>query len=280
MTGTLLSFCVMAIAARELSGEVGTFQILFIRSSIGLAVISLIIAKQPQGFFLSTQRLKLHVFRNVFHFAGQYGWFLGIGLLPLAEVFALEFTVPIWTLLISTLFLRETLNVKKVLSVLLGFMGVFVILNPGSEVVSRNALIVLIAAFCYAIAHVLTKSLAGTEHTLSVIFYMCLIQLPIGLLLAMPSWVSPTVMQWEWLLVVAFSALMAHYCLTNALRLADAGVVVTLDFLRLPSIALVGVILYGEPFDFALIIGASLMLVGNFLNLYSPARQGEKEIDL
>ena len=267
-----MSFCVMAIAARELSGEVGTFQILFIRSSIGLAVIWLIILKQPQDFSISTRRFKLHVFRNVFHFAGQYGWFLGIGLLPLAEVFALEFTVPIWTLLISALFLRETLNIKKVLSVLLGFMGVFIILNPGSEVVSRYALIVLIAAFCYATAHVSTKSLAGTEHTLSVIFYMCLIQLPIGLLLAMPSWVSPTAVQWMWLLVIALSALTAHYCLTNALGLADAGVVVTLDFLRLPCIALVGVILYNEPFNFALIIGASLMLMGNFLNLYSPAR--------
>ena len=271
MTGTLLSFCVMAVAARELSTDIGTFQILFVRSFIGLAVMALIVAKQAPGFSLSTQRFKLHAFRNLFHFAGQYGWFLGLGLLPLAEVFALEFTVPIWTVFISALFLKEALNARKVLAVLLGFSGVCIILNPGSEIVGSYSIIVLISAFCYAVSHVSTKSLANTEHTLSVVFYMCLIQLPIGLLLAMSNWVSPTMVQWVWLCVIALTALTAHCCLTQAMSLAEAGVVVTLDFLRLPAISLLGVIIYNEPFSVALIVGATLMLLGNFLNLYQAA---------
>ncbi len=97
MMGTLASFSFMAIAARELSGTIDTFQILFFRSLLGLIIISLLIFAKKDLSLLSTKRLKQHFARNITHFGGQYGWFLGLSLLPLATVFALEFTVPLWT---------------------------------------------------------------------------------------------------------------------------------------------------------------------------------------
>jgi len=104
MIGTLMSFCLMAVSVRELGSDIDTFQVLFFRSAIGLIVISTIIIGTRNTRLFYTGRIGLHSIRNTFHFAGQYGWFVGIGLLPLAEVFALEFTVPLWTALIASFF--------------------------------------------------------------------------------------------------------------------------------------------------------------------------------
>jgi len=268
----LVSLSLMAIGARELGGQITTFQILFFRSVISLIVITLIIVKSKKTSLFSSKRIKLHIVRNVFHFVGQYGWFLGLGLLPLAHVFALEFTVPLWTLIIAAAFLKEGITIKKTIAVLFGVTGVLIILKPGVEIIEPASLIVLIAAIGYSVSHVATKSLSNTEDSLTVLFYMCLIQLPIGLLLTVHDWVIPNMEQWLWLGIVGITALTAHYCITNAMKLADAGIVVTLDFLRLPLIAVVGVIFYNEAFEFAVILGASLMLFGNLINLKSSKR--------
>lgn len=267
MIGTLFSFSLMAICARELSGNISIYQTLFFRSLVGLTFIHLIILISKRKIKYSTNNISLHMLRNSFHFLGQYGWFLGIGLLPLSEVFALEFTVPIWTLIIAAIFLGEKITPHKVIAVLLGSLGIIVILQPGITIINSASLLVLGSAVFYAISHTATKSLSSSESIFTILFYMCLIQLPIGLLLSINNWVWPSSLQWIWLLIIGVTALSAHYCMTNAMRYATASTVVTLDFFRLPLIALVGAILYSEPFEFTLIIGGLLILTGNIVNL-------------
>ncbi|ODA35051.1 hypothetical protein A8L45_05065 [Veronia pacifica] len=268
MIGALASFCLMAIGGRELSEHLDTFQILFYRSVIGLIMVVAVIASTRQTHLFTTQRLHLHTFRNLFHFGGQFGWFKGIALLPLAEVFALEFTVPLWTALIACTFLNESLTREKLISISLGLAGVLIIVQPGIAIINSASVIVLVAAICYAIAHSSTKALSNTEHPLTILFMMCLIQLPIGLLLSLHDFQQPHGVDWLWLGIVGFTALSAHYCLTKAMTYTEVTLVVTMDFLRLPLIAVVGVLLYGEKFEIALLVGALLMLIGNLLNIY------------
>lgn len=269
MLGALVSFCLMAVGARELSGQIDTFQILFFRSAIGLVVISLVIASTRNIKLFRSDRMSLHGVRNIFHFAGQYGWFVGIGLLPLAEVFALEFTVPLWTALIAWFFLNEKLTIKKTISIILGITGVIVIVQPGIEIINFASLIVLGAAICYSVAHASTKSLSSTESPLTILFLMCLMQLPIGFCFSLLNWQNPTGIQWAWITAVGITALSAHYCMTKAMQYAEVTAVVTMDFFRLPVIAVVGVALYAESFETTLIVGALLMLLGNLLNMYT-----------
>lgn len=277
MLGTLFSFCLMAIGARELSSELGTFQILFFRGLISLTIISTVIVTTRQRHRLQTKRLKLHAVRNLFHLAGQYGWFVGIGLLPLAQVFAIEFTVPLWTAIIATLLLGEKITTRKITAILLGLIGVLIIVKPGFEIISGATLIVLASAVCYAISHSSTKSLARTEHPTTILFLMCLIQLPISFLLAIPEWQFPAGTQWYWLFTIGITALTAHFCMTKAMQCVDVTTVVTMDFLRLPAIALVGVLLYNEDFQVSLICGALLMLTGNLISLYPNKRQEKSQ---
>lgn len=265
--GTLLSFSLMAVCARELAGEIAIHQTLFFRSAIGLVCVSSIILVSNKCSKIKTNRFGLHALRNIFHFAGQYGWFLGIGLLPFAEVFALEFTVPIWTLVIAAIALGEKITARKVAAIVLGILGVLVILQPGITIIKAASFIVLTSAICYAVSHTATKSLSASEPAISILFYMCLVQLPIALFLSISSWVWPNGLQWFWLLIIGFTALTAHYCMVKAMRYAEASTVVTLDFLRLPLIALVGVLLYSEQFEFSLLIGGLLMLASNIVSL-------------
>lgn len=268
MSGALLSFCLMAIGGRELAGSIGTFQILFFRSVIGLLVVSLIIARSRRMTLFGTNRFRLHLARNTFHFAGQYGWFLGLGLLPLAQVFALEFTTPLWTLIFASLFLKESFTLRKSLALALGSVGVYLILNPGAEIVSAAALYVIGAAIGYSLAHVSTKALSSTDDPLTVLFYMCALQLPMGLVLGLRGFVMPDAAQCLWLTLIGLSALSAHFCMTHAMKKTQVSIVVTLDFLRLPLISVLGVMFYAEAFNPMLVLGATLMLLGNLINIY------------
>ena len=280
MMGALLSLSLMAVGARELSGSVDTFQTLFIRSVIGLVIISVIIYRVGGKKHFITQRPKLHIVRNLFHFGGQYGWFLGIGLLPLAQVFALEFTVPFWVAIIAAVFLGEQLTPRRMLAVALGIAGVVVILKPGIEILELASLVVLASALSFSCAYVATKSLSRSEHPLTALFYMCLVQMPVSLVLALPNWSLPRAPeQWWWLFIVGVTALTAHFCITTAMKTSDAGIVVTLDFLRLPLIGLVGILFYREAFDMVLLLGAGLMLAGNLINIYRPRKQRALLVD-
>ncbi|TRX60233.1 DMT family transporter [Fulvivirga sp. M361] len=267
MIGTLASFCIMAIGARELNGVLDTFQLLFYRSALGLVIMSSIhvLSGNPHPF--RTQYFKQHMIRNTFHFAGQYGWFIGIGLLPLAEVFALEFTTPVWTALIAYFLLKEQMTKVKVFAIVVGLLGVLIILKPGYTLLNGSSFIVLAAAVAFAIAHIFTKSLSYKESPATILFYMSLIQLPLGLIPALFNWQWVTGETWPWIVLIAITGLTAHFCTAKAMQYADVTLVVTLDFLRLPLITLAGIILYNEDFDITLLIGSLLMLTGNLLNI-------------
>jgi drug/metabolite transporter (DMT)-like permease len=275
MSGTLVSFMAMAVGGRELSAQLSTFQILFFRSVIGFLIV---------GFFLGcsnwrqilTEHLRVHVLRNLSHFGGQFGWFYGIAFIPLAEVFALEFTVPVWTAVLATVLLREQITRARVAAIVFGVLGVFLILRPGLAVISPAAPAVLGSAFCYALSHTLTRRLALVDTPLTILFYMTVIQLPLGFVTSIFDWTTPSLAMLPWIIVVGVAALSGHYCMARALAIADAIVVVPMDFLRLPLIAAVGFLFYDENLDWFVLAGGIVMFTGNFLNIQAEKKRIRK----
>ena len=272
MAAALVSFILMAVAGRELAADFSTFQILFFRSVIGVVLLGFWLG--ITGFEqIKTQRLQAHAGRNIAHFAGQYGWFYGLGLIPLAEVIALEFTTPVWTALLAAVFLREKLTAPRWLALVCGMAGLLLILRPGAGVIQPASLAVLVAAMAYACSYILTKSLTSSETPVCILFYMTLMQLVMGIIPALTHWQTPVGGQWLWVGSVGVTALTAHYCMTRAFRLADAGVVVPLDFLRLPLIAVVGYLFYHEGLDIWVLAGALIMFSGNLVNLRAELKR-------
>lgn len=277
MIGTLLSFSAMAVAGRELSTELNTFQILFFRSVVGLLLIGIFL--WVRGWHLiHTQALSTHVLRNLAHFGGQYGWFYGLAFIPLAEVFAIEFTVPVWTAILALFMLGEKMTRARLLAVVLGVIGMLIILRPGLEVVDPAALAVLAGAVCFAITNIKTKKLAHVDHPIAILFYMSLIQLPFAMIPTLYDWAIPSIESLPWIIVVGVTALSAHYCITRAMQLVDATVVAPMDFMRLPLITLVGFVLYREPIEWIILVGACVMFAGNYINIQAENRAHSKRI--
>jgi drug/metabolite transporter (DMT)-like permease len=272
MSGTLVSFMAMAIGGRELSAQLSTFQILFFRSIIGLLIVGFLLWRGNWRQIL-TKHLRIHILRNISHFGGQFGWFYGIAFIPLAVVFALEFTVPVWTAVLATILLREQITGARVAAIILGVAGVILILRPGLAVISPASLAVLGSAFCYALSHTLTRRLALVDTPLTILFYMTVIQLPLGCFTSIFDWTTPTLEMLPWIIVVGAAALSGHYCMARALAIADAIVVVPLDFLRLPLIAAVGFLFYGESLDWFVLAGGVVMFSGNFLNIQAEKKR-------
>jgi drug/metabolite transporter (DMT)-like permease len=272
MTGTIFSFVLMAIAGRELSGQINTFEIMFFRSLLGLIVISIIITSSKKLQYFQSAQITGHLIRNSFHFLGQYGWFIGLGILPLAQVFAIEFTVPFWTAIIASLFLKERLTFTKLSAIFIAFIGVLFIVQPPLDHFDRASLIVLGAAVCYACSHSGNKLLVKHNQPLTILFYMCLIQLPVSAILMVPYWTNPNLMQWIWILIVAITALSANFCMTKAMQISTVTTVVTLDFMRLPLIAIAGFYLYQEPFGLWAVTGSAIILSAMLLNFKLPAK--------
>lgn len=272
MAGALFSLVAMALAARHLSASLSVFQILFFRSVLGLVVISVLL--QKYGWHQAkTSHLRDHLIRNISHFGGQYGWIYGIAFIPMAQVFAIEFTAPVWSAVLAALILGERLNASRMASVILGLIGVFIIVRPDTGAIDPAALAVLLGSVGFALSYVMTKKLSPVATPLGILFYMSLIQLPLGLLPAVMNWVAPTLAQVPLILLAGGMGLITHYCLARAMALADATVVIPLDFLRLPLIAVVGAMFYGEPLQGALFVGALCILGGNLLSIVVERRR-------
>ncbi len=271
MTGTLFSFAAMAVAGRELSADLTTFQILFFRSLVGLLIIGLIVMKTGMHQ-IKTRHPWLHLIRNTAHFGGQFGWFYGIAYISLAEVFAIEFTLPVWTAILALILLNERLTGPRIAAVGFGIAGMLIILRPGLGVMNLASLAVLFGAVCYALSHTLTKKITRFDSPLSILFYMTLIQLPMGFLLSLEGFHLPHPAMIPWILIVGITALSGHYCMARALKIAPATVVVPMDFLRLPLIAFVGFMVYKEALDQFVMIGALVMLAGNLINVRAETK--------
>jgi drug/metabolite transporter (DMT)-like permease len=269
MGGAVLSFTAMAIAVRELQRHMGSFEIVFMRSVVMLAIVLAMLPRQGIGS-LKTQKLVVHLWRNGIHFLGQVLWVYSIGALTLATVFAIEFTMPVWTALLAALFLKERLTLPRLVMLGLGLAGVLLILRPGGGGFQPAMLAMILGSLCYASSFIFTKRLSSTDSALAVLFWMAVIQLPLALVTSIPQWQTPAWSDVPWILGIGVGSYTAHYCMTRAVKVADASVVVGIDFIRLPLIALVGALAYGEALDPMVFVGAAVIFAGTY---YSISRE-------
>ena len=272
MCGSLASFIGMAIASRELSANLSTFQILFFRSVVGLVVVAALLPRLWPEMRLM-RSLKLNLLRNAVHFGAQYCWTLGVALLPLAEVFALEFTMPVWVAVFALLILGERITRPRLIAVGLSFLGVLVILRPGVEVMDPASFVVLIAAAGYGMSAVLVKLLTRSCSAGVIVAWMIVMQLPMGLALAVFDWRPIVADNLPWMVLAGLTGLSAHYTMARAFRHLDASVAIPIDFLRVPLIALVGYYVYSEVVSPWLLVGAAMILVANYYGFRAEGRR-------
>lgn len=210
------------------------------------------------------KNLNFQIVRNIVHFGAQYCWTIGVIFLPLAEVFALEFTMPLWVALLAYFILGEKISRQRLIAVIGGFIGILIVLRPGVAVIDPITFVVLVAAIGYAMSVILVKRLTSEVSSIEIVFWMVIIQLPLGLVPSLFTWSAPTLGDTPWIFLVGLSGLSAHYTMAQALKILDASVVIPIDFLRVPLIAIVGYYLYEEGLDIWVFIGAFLIFASNY----------------
>jgi drug/metabolite transporter (DMT)-like permease len=278
MSGALFAFSATAVGVRALARTFSVFEILAFRNVAGIAIlVSAALANRALRSHLTPRRMGLHALRNVAHFGATYAWTLGVTLLPLATVFALEFTSPAWVAVLAVLLLGENLTAGRIVAVVFGFIGVLVIVRPGLATLQAASFIVLASAFGFAATAIATKILTRTESVFAILFWMNVMQLVPNLVGAGHAfWLKAEGYHAMPLAAIGLGGLLSHYCLTNAYRIADATMVMPLDFLRIPLIAVVGWWLYAEPLDPFVLLGSALIVTGIVVNLGTEARMAHR----
>jgi drug/metabolite transporter (DMT)-like permease len=267
MGGWLALMLVVAVAGREAVRELNVFQVMEIRSVLGFLMLYPLVRISGGFAAMRTARPLQHIGRNLVHYAAQLGWFYALTLIPLGQVVSIEFTMPIWTAILAASFLGEHMSAAKISAIVLGVIGVVIIVRPVAGAINPGQLIALAAAVGFGISVAMMKSLTRTEKTLTIIFWMLVIQSAAGLFPALYVWQWPSAYAWGWMVVIAFCGTFSHYCMARAMLYADATVVLPMDFLRVPLSAAAGWLIYSERLDAFTVLGAALILTGNLLNL-------------
>ncbi|MGF1610786.1 MAG: DMT family transporter [Kiloniellales bacterium] len=258
MAAAALGFAVMNTIIRYLSADFEPLQIAFFRNVFALAFMLPWLSRVGVTG-LRTQRLGTHLWRAAIGFLSMVCWFYAIALLPLAEAISLNFTVPLFVTIGAALVLGEVVRLRRWSATIVGFLGVLIIVRPGFAEVTWPMALPILAAALMAVAALIVKSLSATEPPAVVVVYMNLILTPLSLVPALFVWRWPD--GWSLLLFLALGlvAAVAHIALTRSYARADASAVMPFDYLRLPFVAVLGFLLFGELPDLWTWLGAAVI---------------------
>jgi len=265
MLGAVASFTTMALSVRHLTGTLSVYQVLFLRAAAGLPLIVLAVlaVRGVEGLRLfRTAAPGLQLGRNLIHVVGQLAWIYGLTVLPFALVFAVEFTTPLWAVVLAALLLNERPTRPQLLGLLVGLAGVMIVVRPSPSGLSWGLLTVVAAAIAFAGTFLATRVLNRTDAAVAIVFWMCLIQTPLSFVIALLDWRPIGLADVPGIVLVAAGGLCAHQCMSMALRHAPVARVLPIDFVRLPLVAVIGAVFYAEPFDPFVMAGGAVVLGG------------------
>jgi drug/metabolite transporter (DMT)-like permease len=276
MTGTIVSFSAMAVSGREISFELDTFEIMMYRSIIGLIIVLLLAKLFKTHREINTQNLSLHFYRNLSHFTGQNLWFYALTLIPFAQLFAFEFSVPLWVMLAAPFLLGERLTNIRIISILVGFIGILIVTRPWLAGLAPGIIPAALCAIGFACSVIFTKQLTQKVSITCILFWLTSMQLLMAVICAgYDGDISlPSSSNFIWIIIIGIGGLLAHFCITKALQLAPATVVTPIDFCRLPVIAAIGYVFYNEALDIFIIGGAIIIFIANYINIWSETKKG------
>ena len=266
----------MAVSGREISFELDTFEIMMYRSIIGLIIVLLLAKLFKTHREISTQNLSLHFYRNLSHFTGQNLWFYALTLIPFAQLFAFEFSVPLWVMLAAPFLLGERLTNIRIISILVGFIGILIVTRPWLAGLAPGIIPAALCAIGFACSVIFTKQLTQKVSITCILFWLTSMQLLMAVICAgYDGDISfPSSSNFIWIIIIGIGGLLAHFCITKALQLAPATVVTPIDFCRLPVIAAIGYVFYNEALDIFIIGGAIIIFIANYINIWSETKKG------
>lgn len=262
MLGSTVFFGLMAVAIRLASDTLHAFEIAFFRNLFGLlAALPLLLHHGPS--LLRTTQLPRYFVRCVIGVLSMFAGFWAIGHLPLAQAVALSYSTPIFVTIAAVLFLHEQVRARRWAAVIVGFVGVLVIVRPGTEGFSAGTLVAIAAAALSGIVSIQIKQLSRTEPADRIVLLTTLLWVPLSLLPALAVWEWPRGITWLWVAAAGTLGTGGHMLWTRALKLGDVSALTPISFMQLPIVALFGWLLFAEPLDRWTALGAAIIFSAN-----------------
>jgi drug/metabolite transporter (DMT)-like permease len=262
-----MAMAAMSGIVRHLAGygTVHAFEIAFFRNLFGLLVFIPVLWRTGFGP-LRTDKLGLLGIRSVCNALSMSLYFLGLSMMPLVEVTALNFTIPLFVTLGAVLFLKEQMGWRRWTALAVGFAGALIIIRPGVAIIHPGAVIVIVSAAIWAVAVIDIKILARTESSVTITFYGILFNALLCFLLALFVWSWPSWEDLVWLLAVGIFGTLGHLFFAQALKLADASLLSGFDFTRLLWAAIIGYVFFAEvPLVWTWVGGAVIFAAATYI---------------
>ena len=248
---------------RKLSSDFSVIELLLFFSAISALFLLPMTMKLPPGSFAGVKdRAGLYLLRGLLSFGGMYASFYAYSVLDIANVQALLFTVPLFTILLAGLLLGEFVGLRGWLSCVIGFIGALIIVRPGIIPMNPGALAAIVSAFAFAAANIAIRKLGSTESPIMITMVSNMIVALLSIIPAALNWVTPSWGQVPFILIMGVLFMLAMVCLTFSIREADARIVQSINFLRLPWSVIVGWVLFSELPDLWTWVGAVIIFVG------------------
>lgn len=271
MLGSTMLFGLMTVAIRLASETLHTFEIAFFRNFFGLvAALPLLLRHGPD--LLRTTQLPRYLFRCAVGVVSMLCGFWAIGHLPLAQAVALSYSTPIFVTIAAVVFLHEQVRARRWAAVALGFVGVMIIVRPGTAGFSAGTLVALAAAVLSGIVSIQIKQLSKVEPADRIVLLTTLLWVPMSLLPALTVWEWPRGIAWVWVIAAGFLGTGGHMLWTRALKLGDVSALTPISFMQLPIVAVAGWLLFQERLDRWTAIGAGVIFAANAYIAHREAR--------
>ncbi len=262
MMGSTVFFGLMAVAIRLASQTLHTFEIAFFRNFFGvIAALPLLLRHGPD--LLRTTQLPRYLFRCVIGVMSMFCGFWAIGHLPLAQAVSLSYSTPLFVTIAAVLMLGEQVRARRWAAVVLGFVGVLVIVRPGSASFTGGTLIALSAAVLSGLVSIQIKQLSRTEPADRIVLWTTLLWVPMSLGPALFVWEWPRGITWLWVAAAGGLGTGGHMLWTRALKLGDVSALTPISFMQLPIVATLGYLLFDEQVDRWTALGAGIIFAAN-----------------
>ena len=262
MLGSTVFFGLMAVAIKLASDTLHTFEIAFFRNFFGLMAALPLLLKHGTGLLKTTQ-LPRYFIRCLIGVLSMFCGFWAIGHLPLAQAVSLSYSTPIFVTIAAVFFLHEQVRARRWAAVVLGFIGVLIIVRPGSDSFSIGTLIALAAAVLSGIVSIQIKQLSYTEPADRIVFYTTLLWVPMSFIPALFVWEWPQGITWLWVMAAGALGTGGHMLWTRALKLGDVSALTPISFMQLPLVAIAGWLLFDEDLSRWTALGAGIIFVAN-----------------
>ncbi|CAK7259764.1 S-adenosylmethionine uptake transporter (plasmid) [Shinella sp. WSC3-e] len=246
-----------AVIVRMLAGGVHPLIIGFFRALFGLLAVLPFLLRRVE--IMASPYRALHVVRAGLKFASLVALFIAFGHAPLADATAINFTMPIFLTLGAWIFLKEKVALSVVFGVLAGFIGIVIIIRPGAGAFDPWLLFALAGAILTAISQLILRRMALRDTTDRLVAWNLLAMAPLGLLAALPVWAAPSPAQIGLLALQGGLGALNMALITRAFAMASASFLAPLDFLRLPVVAALAFLFFGEIAPVATWIGAAII---------------------